>query len=33
MFSQLWMQLAMYTCRNSIGNSTAVVSRLTTSME
>lgn len=33
MFSQDEMQLEMYRCTNSIGSSTAVVSRLTTSME
>jgi len=33
MFSHEEMQLEMYRCTNSIGSSTAVVSRLTTSME
>ena len=33
MFSQEEMQLEMYRCTNSIGNSTAVVKRFTTSME
>ena len=33
MFSHDEMQLEMYRCTNSIGSSTAVVSRLTTSME
>ena len=33
MFSQLEIQFEMYKCMNSVGNSTAVVKRFTTSME